>query len=123
MRLSRLLALLAGVTLIAACDDGTGGTASPRQEAPRPDAGAAPADAAAPVDARVDAAVDAALDAALDAAVDLGPPPSVAECFQQFGGAVGPQYAPFDPVLGHHCLGTNHQDIQGVERVVFLGTR
>lgn len=26
-----------------------------------------------------------------------------------------------DPVLGSHCLGTNHQDIQGVERVVYLG--
>lgn len=33
----------------------------------------------------------------------------------------GPDYDQFDPVVGSHCLGTNHQDITGVERVVFLG--
>ena len=30
-------------------------------------------------------------------------------------------YDRFEPVIGSHCLGTNHQDIVGVERVVFLG--
>ena len=25
------------------------------------------------------------------------------------------------PVIGSHCVGTNHQDIDGIERVVFLG--
>jgi len=33
----------------------------------------------------------------------------------------GPDYDQFGPVIGSHCLGTNHQDITGIERVVFLG--
>ena len=33
----------------------------------------------------------------------------------------GPDYDQFNPIVGSHCLGTNHQDITGVERVVFLG--
>ncbi|MDI1478551.1 SGNH/GDSL hydrolase family protein [Polyangium sp. y55x31] len=33
----------------------------------------------------------------------------------------GPDYDQFDPTIGSHCMGTNHQDITGVERVVFLG--
>ena len=34
---------------------------------------------------------------------------------------VGPNYDQFHPIVGSHCKGTNHQDIQGVERVVFVG--
>lgn len=30
-------------------------------------------------------------------------------------------YMQFGPILGSHCLGTNHQDITDIERVVFLG--
>lgn len=30
-------------------------------------------------------------------------------------------YAQFDPVIGSHCKGTNHQDITDIERVVFIG--
>lgn len=33
----------------------------------------------------------------------------------------GPNYDQFGPILGAHCMGTNHQDITDVERVVFLG--
>ncbi len=33
----------------------------------------------------------------------------------------GPDYDQYAPVLGEHCLGTNHQDITGVEHVVILG--
>ena len=33
----------------------------------------------------------------------------------------GPDYDQFGPTVGSHCNGTNHQNIQGVERVVFLG--
>ncbi len=33
----------------------------------------------------------------------------------------GPDYDQYNPVIGSHCLGTNHQAIAGVERVVFLG--
>ena len=35
--------------------------------------------------------------------------------------ANAPDYDQFKPTLGSHCLGTNHQEIKGVERVVFLG--
>jgi lysophospholipase L1-like esterase len=34
---------------------------------------------------------------------------------------VVPNYAQFNPQVGPSCSGTNHQDIQGVEKVVFLG--
>ena len=30
-------------------------------------------------------------------------------------------YDRFNPTVGHHCAGTQHQDIQGVEKLVFLG--
>ena len=36
-------------------------------------------------------------------------------------GALTIDYAQFDPVIGSHCKGTNHQDITDIERVVFLG--
>jgi len=32
-----------------------------------------------------------------------------------------PDYDQYMPEIGSHCVGTNHQDITGVERVVFLG--
>jgi lysophospholipase L1-like esterase len=32
-----------------------------------------------------------------------------------------PHYEQFVPVVADHCQGTHHQDIRGVERVVFLG--
>ncbi len=54
-----------------------------------------------------------------------GPPPgSFEECFeQQFVNdpPIFPDYDQFDPVVGTHCRGTDHQDIDGIERVVFLG--
>jgi len=34
---------------------------------------------------------------------------------------VSPNYDQFMPTIGSHCLGTNHQDILEVDRVVFLG--
>jgi lysophospholipase L1-like esterase len=81
-----------------------------------------------PVDASiVDAAVDgeapdAAVDMLADAAPpDLGPPPTYETCFADQLTAVRPDYTQYNPVLGHHCHGTNHQDIDGIERVVFLG--
>lgn len=33
----------------------------------------------------------------------------------------GPDYDQFAPTVGSHCMGTNHQDITGIERVVFIG--
>lgn len=53
-----------------------------------------------------------------------GGPLTVAGCYADdfvnpFTG--GPDYDQFGVVVGSHCMGTNHQDIAGVERVVFLG--
>ena len=45
----------------------------------------------------------------------------LAHCFGDQQGIEGPNYAPFNPVIGEHCAGTDHQDIEGVEQVVFLG--
>jgi len=43
-------------------------------------------------------------------------------CFQDIAGPEpGPDYDQFGPTIGSHCSGTNHQDIVGIERVVFLG--
>lgn len=52
------------------------------------------------------------------------PPATFAECFEgQFvnESTLLPDYDQFMPVLGSHCVGTNHQAIEDVERVVFLG--
>jgi len=35
--------------------------------------------------------------------------------------STGPNYDQYSPTLGSHCRGTNHQNISGIERVVFLG--
>lgn len=53
-----------------------------------------------------------------------GPPGTFEECFDgQFVNPVTllPNYDQFSPVLGSHCVGTNHQEIVDIERVVFLG--
>jgi hypothetical protein len=59
------------------------------------------------------------------AAGDTGPEVSAYElCFEDIShdkDAAAPDYDQFDPIIGEHCSGTNHQDIVGVERVVFLG--
>ncbi|MBK8998977.1 MAG: SGNH/GDSL hydrolase family protein [Myxococcales bacterium] len=61
-------------------------------------------------------------DAANDViASDAGP---AAQCFiSQFVNppSVSLDYDQFGPTVGTHCKGTNHQDIKGIERVVFLG--
>lgn len=52
---------------------------------------------------------------------ELGP---FAQCFAgQFvnESEILPDYDQYAPTIGSHCVGTNHQDITGVERVVFLG--
>jgi lysophospholipase L1-like esterase len=52
-----------------------------------------------------------------------GPPPLASACLEGLGDtSLGvPDYDAFEPVLGHHCTGTNHQDITGIEKLVFLG--
>lgn len=52
------------------------------------------------------------------------PPGTLEECFEgQFVNETTPlpNYDQYMPVLGSHCVGTNHQEIVDVERVVFLG--
>lgn len=55
-----------------------------------------------------------------------GGPPTAKDCFTaQLPNAgatgLGPDYDQFGPVVGTHCNGTNHQKIQNIEKVVFLG--
>lgn len=60
-------------------------------------------------------------DAAIDPDAGVGP---VARCFEDDfvrPPTIGPDYDQFGVVPGGHCLGTNHQDITGIERVVFVG--
>lgn len=76
--------------------------------------------------------VDSSVDSATDSAADSAPPDpgetgeTVEEpqtCLEYLSGQTGvsPDYAQFAPVLNAACLGTNHQDIAGVEHVVFVG--
>ncbi|MEZ4235006.1 MAG: GDSL-type esterase/lipase family protein [Myxococcota bacterium] len=49
-------------------------------------------------------------------------PLTAADCFAgQWGGAPPVDYDQYGLTMGSHCVGTNHQDIQDVERVVFVG--
>ena len=55
---------------------------------------------------------------------DDGTPETVEECFDGVFAndpPIGPDYDQFGPTVGSHCMGTNHQTIDGIERVVFLG--
>lgn len=54
--------------------------------------------------------------------VPPAPPPTASECFKAMVGAVpGPDYDQFAPTVLPSCAGTHHQDVQGIEKVVFLG--
>jgi lysophospholipase L1-like esterase len=46
---------------------------------------------------------------------------TVKKCFEAISKGIGPDYDQYCPVVGSHCLGTNHQKIAGVQDVVFLG--
>jgi hypothetical protein len=51
-------------------------------------------------------------------------PVTASKCYEGVfvnGQSAGPNYDQFNPIVGSHCLGTNHQDITGIERVVFIG--
>ncbi|MBX3131443.1 MAG: SGNH/GDSL hydrolase family protein [Polyangiaceae bacterium] len=48
--------------------------------------------------------------------------PTTQDCFGDlYDGEVVVDYDQFVPTLGAHCVGTAHQDIAGVEKLVFLG--
>lgn len=51
---------------------------------------------------------------------DMGPP-TTSDCFGDRLAGFGPDYSELNPVMGSHCYGTNHQNIEAVQRVVFLG--
>lgn len=99
-------------------DDPDPGGVTPIDSAP-PDTGTPPDDPDPPDDSappQDSAPVDTG--GAGDTASDPGPP-SVTDCFGDLG--LVADYAPYAPVMGSHCMGTNHQDIADVERVVFIG--
>lgn len=50
-----------------------------------------------------------------------GGPMTPSECMEDHHYPVPPDYDQFEPVMGSHCKGTNHQDITGVEKLVYLG--
>jgi len=74
-----------------------------------------------PVDVMDDTPVDAPADVTQEP--DTGPLGMLQICFPMFDDpeAIGPVYDPLEPVIADHCHGTNHQDIEDVELVVFLG--
>jgi lysophospholipase L1-like esterase len=46
---------------------------------------------------------------------------TAASCLANHNYPVPADYDQFGPVMGSHCKGTNHQDIENVEKLVFLG--
>jgi lysophospholipase L1-like esterase len=139
--------LIAALVLVCACgSDLAGPPDASDADADGDTAADADADADADTDADVDADADADVDAdadgvadadieadAGDAEIDSDPDADIdgdgdrltaAECFDGVFADTSDivlDYDRFGPVIGSHCLGTNHQDIEGVERVVFLG--
>jgi len=102
-----------------AAADAVGDTATAADTAPVPDVPVVPDVPPAP-----DTAGDA--DAVPDVPADVPPdvPPTIGQrCFPELyhPGEPGPNYDQFAPVIADHCWGTNHQDITGIEKVVFLG--
>ena len=86
--------------------------------------GDADADTDTDVDVDADSDTDVDSDGDGDAGEGEGEPQGIRErCFPEIGSGdePGPDYDQFEPVVGSHCSGTNHQDIAGIERVVFLG--
>lgn len=124
-RFEFVLLLLAAATLMVACSD-DGSSASTARDT-RVDAVADTADSDS-VSEDTETTTDG--DAATDADgpdVDSGPtvpdPLTPSWCFREMlsderGGA---DYDQFEPTVGSHCLGTDHQDIQGVQKLVFVG--
>lgn len=80
------------------------------------------------VDTTPDAEADAA-DGSGDVADDVEPelpPDTIEECFAEIverleSEGASADYEQYGPVVGSHCLGTNHQNIEGIEKVVFFG--
>ena len=87
---------------------GDAGDAGPGpDDGPTADGGGAGSDAGPADGARVDASSCHGLTAA--------------QCFAPISGSLNVDYDRYHPVMNCQCKGTNHQDITGVERLVFLG--
>jgi lysophospholipase L1-like esterase len=101
--------IAAALSLLAACSSSTPGGPQP------PDGGQTPI-----LDASV---VDAAVADQGPGSPDLAPQGIGPRCFPTIydPNVPGPNYDQFKPTVGSHCFGTNHQAIQNIERVVFLG--
>lgn len=115
-RLPRLL--LAG--LLVSC--------GPSEEADDPKGGPADVDTDPPTTDTEPADTDGGTDAAdtdvadTDTDVPYTGPATLESCFGKLWDGPAPvDYASAGATLGQHCKGTNHQDIQGVQRVVFVG--
>jgi lysophospholipase L1-like esterase len=123
--LGSILACACGGDDAPAADAGRSGfDATVARDAGGPDAGESSRDAGeTPRDAGgrdAGAGTDAG---SSDAGVDGGPL-TYASCYEDVFSGSSPimvDYDSFMPTIGSHCLGTNHQAITGVERVVFLG--
>jgi lysophospholipase L1-like esterase len=77
-----------------------------------------------------DATAGSQLDATIPQRVDAEPAgpdaqaPSTQDCLNsgfRNPPTIGPNYDQFNPAIGRHCMGTNHQVIENIERVVFIG--
>jgi len=95
--------------LVAACSSGS----QPAGDDTAPDAPNHPH-----ADAPMVSTPDAPADASPADATSIGD-----LCFTGLGDPSHPHpnYDQFHPTIGSHCKGTNHQDITGVQKVVFLG--
>jgi lysophospholipase L1-like esterase len=110
--------------LAAACTDDGGGTLVPdppdeveETAPPVDDTDAAPVDTPPADDTDADV-----VDTDPPEPQPAPPPETAADCFAGQWGANPPvDYDQYAPVIGSHCMGTNHQDIADIERVVFVG--
>ena len=125
---SRLLLVLPVACSPVAVDDKStsralGDTSAPADPGPPADDTDTDSDTAPPSDTAPDDTADTA-DTADTGAPDEPAPLTAAECFAHqlpADGEVPVDYDAWGPVMGSHCKATNHQDITGVERVVFVG--
>lgn len=109
----------------AGCDAGGDGGAVVAADGAGGGDAAATADGAATGDsaATLDAGPDAGPAADTSGGTDAGPTSqSYAACFPEIAGLFElPQDVLDAAEIGAHCAGTNHQEITGVEKIVFLG--
>ena len=110
--------------LLLACSDSTlrtnesGEVGSDSSAADSAQADSSPVDSTPPTDSSVDSAAQDS--GPLETGdTDIEPQTCLEYLADQTG--VDPDYAQFSPVLNSACLGTNHQDIAGVQHVVFVG--